>query len=406
MTLILLSVMMLLQYAVWGAWLPIAAQYLGDGLGFGGAQIGMILGTAAAIGALTAPFAGQIADRSFRAERVLALLLLIGGVIQIVLAGQREYGPFLALSVAYSIVYMPTLGLTNSIAFAHLADPEKQFPLMRLWGTIGWIAAAWVLTEVWLPWTTEPGELENAISLGESLRFSGVLSLAYAAMCLALPSTPPKRDAAEKFAVVRALGLLRHRSFLVLFCVTLVVATIHSLYFMRASPYLSHLGLDNTDIPKAMSIGQISEIALMFATAFFLKKIGFRRILVIGVLAYFLRYAIWAMDGVLPVSVLVGSQALHGVCFACFFAAAFIYIDRIAPPDVRHSAQTLFTILVFGAGPTLAAELNTRLSVAFTNAGGVLDYSSLWLTVSAAGLAMAIVLALAFRDETERATTP
>lgn len=403
MTLVLLSVMMFLQYAVWGAWLPIASQYLSNGLEFTDGQVGMILGTAAAIGAVTAPFAGQIADRYFRAERVLALLLLVGGVIQITLATQREYGPFLGLSVVYAVVYMPTLGLTNSIAFAHLRDPEKQFPLMRLWGTIGWIAAGWAWPLIWLPLMTTAETRESTMALGESLRFSGVLSLGYAVLCLALPATPPKQDATEKFAVARALGLLRHRSFLVLVCATLVIATIHSIYFMRASPYLSHLGVEDADISKAMSIGQFSEIALMFAVAFFLKQIGFRRILVIGGLAYFLRYAIWSLDGVLPVPVLVGSQALHGVCFACFFAASFIYVDRIAPADVRHSAQTLFTILVFGAGPVLAAELSTWMGAAYTDAQGVLDYGSLWLTVSAIGLAVAVFLGVAFRDQTKSA---
>src|SRR6185503_15522982 len=151
-----LSVMMFLQYAVWGAWLPLAARYLTastaeGGLGFTGTQMGLILGLAGSIGAIAAPFiAGQLADRHFSTERFLATLLAIGGVIKWITASQTGFSAWLLLSIAYSVVYMPTLALSNSMAFANLDDRERQFPKVRVWGTIGWIAASWIFPMIYL----------------------------------------------------------------------------------------------------------------------------------------------------------------------------------------------------------------------------------------------------------------
>jgi MFS family permease len=197
-----LSVMMLLQYAVWGAWLPLAARYLSasqaeGGLGFTGTQIGMILGLAGSIGAIASPFlAGQLADRYFRTERFLAVLLVVGGVVKWVTAGQTSYAAWLWLSIVYSVVYMPTLALSNSMAFAHLDDRDHQFPRVRVWGTIGWIAASWIFPMIylqqnlsfqWMPPFFVGAELPNVTArLADSLRFSAIISWGYALFCLTL----------------------------------------------------------------------------------------------------------------------------------------------------------------------------------------------------------------------------
>ncbi len=417
-----LSVMMLLQYGVWGVWLPVLARYLQadqveGGLGFSPGQVGWILGLASSIGAVTAPFvAGQLADRAFSTQRVLAVLLLAGGAIKIVTAYQTTFSAWLWLSVAYSVLYTPTLALSNSLAFAHLDDPDSQFPKVRVWGTIGWIAASWAFPLFWLlsdvrfswlpPFYVGTEAADATARLVDSLIWSGVLAFGYALFCLFLPPTPPRRDAEEKLAFAKAFGLFRQRSFAVLVAASLPIAVIHQIYFMQTAPFMSEvLGLPDSRIGPAMSIGQFAEIAVMVATGWLLARLGFRGVIVIGAFAYCARYAIFGSD-FLPVEVIVASQALHGLCYACFFAAAFIYVDRIAEPDVRHSAQTVFGIVILGLGPVLAAPVLQVLSEAFTNDAGVLDYSALWYSLSVLALVTMLGFGALFRDQTSQTPTP
>jgi nucleoside transporter len=407
-----LSLMMFLQYAVWGAWLPLAARYLSaspdhGGLGFSGAQIGMILGLAGSIGAVAAPFiAGQVADRYFRTERFLAFLLVVGGIVKWVTAWQTEYAPWLWLSIAYSVVYMPTLALSNSLAFAHLPDRNRDFPRVRVWGTIGWIAASWTFPMLYLqtdlrfgwmpPFLTGP-ELEGVTSrLADALRFSALISWGYAAYCLGLPRTPPRREGVEPLAFARAFRLLREPSFAVLVAASLPISVIHQIYFLQTPPFLSHLGLLDSQIGPAMTIGQFSEIAVMAVLGLALVKLGFRAVITVGALAYFVRYMIWSFD-FLPVPVLVTSQVLHGICYACFFASAYIYTDRVAPPDVRHSAQTVFGILILGGGPVIGGWLSGVLQAQHTLADGTVDFGALWRVVAIIGLVTTAFFVTFFR---------
>lgn len=431
-----LSVMMFLQYAVWGAWLPLAARYLkatpqDGGLGFTDGQIGMILGLAGSIGAVTGPFiAGQLADRYFRTERFLAVLLVIGGVLQWYTSLQTEYTAWLWLSIAYSVVYMPTLALSNSLAFAHVADADRDFPRVRVWGTIGWIAASWVFPMIWLqsglhlqwmpPFLVGPEVSGVTAKLVDSMKFAAIISFAYAAYCLWLPATPPKRDAVEQLAFRKAFRLFLRPSFAVLVAASLAIATIHQIYFLQTAPFFSSLGIRDSAIGPAMTIGQFSEIILMAMLGGLLKRIGFRWVMFLGCAAYLVRYAIWGTTG-LPVWLMVASQVLHGVCYACFFAASYIYVDRIAETDVRHSAQTVYGVMILGGGPVLGGFLSGWLGAVYTPEGGTLqavalalgpvravytpeggtlNYSSFWYAVAAIGLVASLVFVTLFRDET------
>ena len=404
---------MFLQYALWGAWLPVTARYLSasvaeGGLGFTGSQIGMTLGLAGSIGAVMAPFiAGQIADRYFSTERILAFLVTAGGVVKWITSYQTEYSAWLVLSIIYSVLYMPTLALSNSITFSHIDDQENDFPKIRIWGTIGWIVASWVFPMIWLqtnlnfqwmPPFIVGAEVPNVTSrLADALKFSGLISITYGAFCFLLPHTPPKKDATEKLAFKKAFKLFRFSSFTTLVIASLAVSVIHQIYFLQTGPFLSHIGILDSQIGPAMTIGQFAEILTMAYLGFFLKRLGFKKVITIGVAAYFMRYAIFGTES-FPVWVIVASQAFHGFCYAFFFAAAFIYVDKLADEDVRHSAQTVFGIIILGGGPVIGGWLSGYLQNMYT-VENIFNYSNFWYTVSAIGLATMVFFYAFFREQ-------
>jgi len=408
-----LGSMMFLQYALWGAWLPVIARYLSakvseGGLGFTGSEIGMILGLAGSIGAIAAPFiAGQFADRYFSTEKILAFLVFTGGLVKWYTSYQTTVESWLYLSIIYSILYMPTLALSNSITFSHIEDTENTFPKIRVWGTIGWIAASWIFPMIWLqqdlsfqlmpPFFSGP-EMPNVTArLADALKFSGIISMTYGVFCFLLPHTPPKADAVEKLAFRKAFQLFNNKSFTILVLASLAVSVIHQIYFLQTGPFLSFIGIKDSAIGPAMTIGQFAEIATMAYLGFFLKRLGFKKVITIGILAYFARYAIFGTT-FFPVWIVVLSQAFHGFCYAFFFAAGFIYVDKIADEDVRHSAQTVFGIIIFGGGPVIGGWLSGKLQEIYTTAG-VFDYSSFWYTVSGMGLVTGLLFFIFFNEQ-------
>jgi len=400
-----LSVMMLLQYAVWGLWMPYLATYLGSpikegGLGFDPGQIGWILGTAASVGAVAAPFiAGQVADRIMNAERALAILLLLGGVANLALARTHTYGAFLVLSVVYSILYMPTLSLTNSICFQNLGNPEKQFPPIRLWGTIGWIVASVGFTSIWL---STADKVTNTARIADALTVSGVLSLIYGAYAfIGLPKTPPKPSSRHPFAFLEAFALLKVPAFLVVTLVALPIAMIHQVYFIRASLFFQNaIGVEAKNIGWVMGIGQASEICFLAVLGLILKKIGYKGVLMLGCLAYAARFGIFAIGT--PPAVVIGSQVLHGLCYGCFFAGSFLLVEKIAGPSIRHSAQTVFGIIILGVGPIMASIYNQLLLGQFDVKDGPTNYHGVWGVQSAVALLAMLALAVAFHYKPSR----
>ena len=405
--------MMFLQYALWGAWLPVTARYLSatiseGGLGFSGSEIGMILGLAGSIGAIAAPFiAGQIADRYFSTERVLALLVTVGGIVKWVTAHQTEYSAWLFLSILYSVLYMPTLALSNSITFSHINDQENDFPIIRVWGTIGWIVASWIFPMIWLqqglhfqwmpPFIVGTEVSDVTSRLADALKFSGIISISYGAFCFLLPHTPPKRDAIEKLAFKKAFELFKKSSFRVLVIASLAVSVIHQIYFLQTGPFLSSIGILDSQIGPAMTIGQFAEILTMAYLGVFLKRLGFHKVISIGVAAYCIRYAIFGTE-LFPVWVMIISQAFHGFCYAFFFAAAYIYVDKMADEDVRHSAQTVFGIIILGGGPVIGGWLSGYLQNIYT-LDGIFNYSDFWYSLSFIGLLTTIFFYFSFQNQ-------
>ena len=387
-----LSLMMFLEYVIWGSWLPLLALYLGRFLHFTSGQIGWIFATQA-IASVTAVFvSGQIADRYLPPERFLAVSHLVGGLTMFALVSQKSFLPFFVIMAVHLLVYVPTLSLTNSICFQHLLDPQKQFGRVRLWGTIGWIAASWPF--VFILRGKEGAALESALT--GIFVVAGLASLALAAAALMLPATAPARaGAARGSAPFAAIKLLAAPSVAVLFAVTFVDALVHQCYFQWTSPFLSAIGLPEYQIMPAMSLGQISEIPTMAVLGYFLARLGWRWTMTIGILGHVARFFVFSIGH--PVWLVVASNLVHGFCYAFFFASVYIFVDEHFPKDARASAQGLFNLLILGLGPFVGSLLWGWLGDTFRTAGGGVDFSKLFLVPSALGLLAAVVLAVGFR---------
>lgn len=364
-----LSVMMFLEFFIWGAWLPLIFGYL-PGLGFNALQQAWILNAFAIASFVGMFFSNQFADRNFSAERFLAASHLIGGVSILALAWTHSFWPFFLLMLVHCLFYVPTISITNSIAFASLKDPQREFGPVRLWGTIGWIAASWPFVFILVDWAKVPALAEVGFvdwlgaALGTSVSgtalhdattwtfiASGIASLVLAAFSLSLPHTPPRpvKAGESQFAWLEAVRLLAVPFVLVLFLVTFVDACVHQCYFIWTNDYLKSVGIPANWVMPVMSIGQIAEIGTMAVLGIVLKNLGWRTTMVIGILGHALRFGAFAM---LPMPWLaVSVNVLHGVCYAFYFATVYIFVDEFFPKDARTSAQGLFNVLILGLGP-------------------------------------------------------
>jgi nucleoside transporter len=342
-----LGIMMFLQYAIWGAWAPVLSAYLQNNLGFSGVQLGIIF-SLLPLATIISPFiGGQFADRYFPSQKVIAVLQLLGGVILILIASVTAFTPMMWLMLLYCLVYAPTLALTNSIAFVNLKSSEKEFGAIRVWGTIGWIAAGWALTG----WRLLARSPEGVAMKGDTLLLAGAFSIIMGLQSFSLPHTPPNREGTKPWAFLEALKMFKDRNFLIFCVISFVVATELQFYYVLTSPFLTSasIGVSQKSIGAVMTIAQFAEIFVMaFLLSWALKKFGMRRTLTLGILAWPIRYIIFMIGT--PAWLVIASLSLHGFCYVFFFTAAYIYVDTIAPKDIRHSAQSLIAIIILGFG--------------------------------------------------------
>ena len=410
-----LSAMMFLEFLVWGAWLPLIFGYL-TSLGFGAAQTAWIV-NAFALGSFTAMFfSTQFADRNFAAEKFVAFSHLVGGVAILSLFWVESFWPFFLLMLVHSLFYVPTISITYSIAFANLKDPQREFGPVRLWGTIGWVAASWPFVFLLTDWSKVPelgavpfGQWLGAVlgtpksgaalqaAKGNMFLVAGIASLALAALSLRLPHTPPRKAGAgvERFAWLQAARLLKVPFVLVLFVVTFFDAAVHQGYFVLTDTFLvKGVGIAPNWTMPVMSIGQIAEIGTMAILGGVLKSLGWRKTMTLGILGHALRFAVFAL--VPEKSVVIASILLHGICYAFFFATVYIFIDEFFPKDARSTAQGLFNFLILGLGPFVGVFVWSKLLAAVTSDAGI-DFRTLFLVPSATAFAAALVLFLFFR---------
>ena len=393
-----LSAMMFLQYFVWGAWYVTMGTWLGETLHFSGEQIGLAAGTTALAAMISPFFVGMVADRFLATERILAALHVIGGVVLILAASQTTFGAFYGVILLYTLCYMPTLALSNSLSFRQMSDPGREFPPIRVLGTIGWIVAGLIIGSLGLEATGTP------------LKIAGAASVLLGLFCLALPHTPPLETAASKRADWRsiigldALKLVGERSFAVFVLGSFLVCIPLQFYYAFANLFLNELNVGNA--AGKMTMGQMSEIFFMLVMPWFFLRLGVKWMLLVGMAAWTARYALFAYgnNGDL-VWMLYAGILLHGICYDFFFVTGQIYVDRKAPPDLRAAAQGLIAFVTLGVGMFIGSWVSGRVVDAYRIGSGGHDWQRIWL-VPAAGAAVVLVLfALFFRAaETDRET--
>ncbi len=388
--------MMILQFFIWGAWLPLIWGYMGGaiaegGLGFSGSQQAWVGSGFAIASILGIFFSNQFADRHFAAEKFMAFSHLLGGLAILALYWVNSFPLFFALMLVHSILYVPTISVANSLAFANMKDASKEFGFVRMGGTVGWILASWPLYFILQGKTgIDAMQASKAIFL-----VSGIASLLLAGFCLTLPHTPPKKDGASN-AWLSTGRRLFVPFILVLFIVTFIDATIHNGYFVITPGFLEKsTGLKKEWIMPIMSLGQIAELATMIILGGVLAKFGWKKTMMVGIAGHALRFAIYAF---FPQNqpLIIAVQLLHGICYAFFFATVYIFIDAFFPKDVRASAQGWFNLLILGIGDLAAKWLFIPLMGSLTK-DGVTDYRTLFLVPSGMALGGILILALFFR---------
>lgn len=388
-----LFVMMVLQLAIWGAWAPKIFPYMGM-LGFAPWQqslVGSAWGVAALVGIF---FSNQFADRHFSAERFLAVSHLIGGVALLGTAFSTTFWPFFACYLVFSLVYVPTLSVTNSIAFANLRDPAAGFGGVRMGGTVGWVLVSW-------PFVFLLGAQATVEQVRWIFLVAAIVSFVFAGYALTLPHTPPRKadDGVDKLAWRRAFKLLGAPFVLVLFIVTFIDSVIHNGYFVMADAFLTNrVGIAGNLSMVVLSLGQVAEIITMLLLGRVLAKLGWKVTMIVGVLGHAARFAVFAYFAD-SVPVIVAVQLLHGVCYAFFFATVYIFVDAVFPKDVRSSAQGLFNLLILGVGNVAASFIFPAL-IGHLTIDGTVDYTTLFLVPTAMALAAVCMLALFFRPPT------
>jgi nucleoside transporter len=382
-----LSVQMFLQFAVWGAWAPVLGVHLNN-LGFTGTEIGSIYGTAALATIIAPMLAGQIADRWVATEKFLAFSFIATGVLLYLASTVTKDDPAKVSKVwwyafAAMMFFGPSLGLANSLSFSHMSDPAKDFPVVRVAGTLGWIAAGLTVT-AWLKGA-------QGRSMGDCLVVGAAYSVVNGLYCLSLPHTPPKKQGVDSLAALKAFGLLKDPSFALLMVLAFVLLVFATFYYSFAGNFFTDAGIAQANIPTVMAIGQAAEILTMFILPWMYKTLGSKKTIALGVAFWAVRFALYALGK--PIGLMYVAQAMHGACFAFAIAAAMIYVEKICPGDIRASAQSLLSLATYGLGMMCGSFLGGFLKDKNTTAGST-SWPGVWW-VAAGGCALVLVVFLA-----------
>ena len=389
-----LSIMMFFEFLVWGAWYVTMGTYLTSTLHASGAQNGAAYG-AVAIATIISPFiVGMIADRYFAAQKFMGVLHLMGGVLLLLSTQIKDPNAFFWIILAYAAVYMPTIALSNSVAFNQMTDPEKEFSGIRVWGTLGWIVIGLVIG-----WLKISG-VENVATTVVPFQLAAAASFVFGIYCFFLPDTPPKAQSSTGVSNVLgldALVLFKDRSYLVFFIASILICIPLSFYYSFTNPFLTDTGMVNAT--GKMTMGQMSEVIFMILLPVFFARLGIKYILLLAMLAWIARFTGFAFgnagDGIW---LLYLGIILHGLCFDFFFVAGMIYTETKAGPRIKNAAQGLITFATYGVGMFIGTILSGWVYDAYKS-GGKLDWQSFWLFPVYLTIGILIFFLLFFREK-------
>jgi nucleoside transporter len=399
-----LSAMMLLQYATWGMWWVVLSMYIKT-LAFTDPQVGWIYATMA-IASIVSPLVfGQIADRWLPTQYMLAGMHIAGGGLLLLITQQEEFTSFFICVQLYALIYIPTISLTNSLSFHHVPDAEKHFPSIRVFGTIGWILAGLFVGRYLFEASAQP------------IFAAAISSFVLGAYCLTLPNTPPSGESTETLAFLRAFHMLKDKTFLLFIIVSFIISIILAGYFSFASLFLQDLNFDtiseHAGVATFLAIGQVTEMLLLPFLPFFLKRIGMKRTLALGMAAWGIRYGLFAAGG--PIPLIIFGIALHGICYDFFFVAAYIHVDNRASRNMRASAQAFFNLVTMGLGMLFGNYVFGQLKAGFTREIPATlpaaektveqtDWSSVWTYPAIAVIVVLIIFMIGFREKSAPVT--
>lgn len=402
-----LSFMMFLEFFIWGGWFVTLGTFLNNNLHASGLQSASVFSTQS-WGAIIAPFIiGLIADRFFNAEKILGILHIAGAVMMYQMYQSADISSFYPYVLGYMVLYMPTLALVNSVAFNQMGNPEKEFSVIRVWGTIGWIVAGLAISYLF-HWDAK-GNAESGF-LKNTFLMSAITSLVLGVFSFTLPKTPPKKGTGEKVSVTEMLGLnalklLKDKNFLIFFISSILICIPLAFYYQNANSFLSNIGVTNPT--GKMTIGQISEVLFLLLLPVFFSKYGFKKTILVGMLAWAVRYALFAYGnaGDLGFMLLIGI-ALHGVCYDFFFVSGQIYTNAKAGEKYKSAAQGLITLATYGVGMLIGFWVAGLITDQYKLGENTFNYKMIWLIPSGIALVVFLIFALLFKDEKKQAEIP
>lgn len=391
--------MMFIQYAIPACVGPILSLYLMNNLGFSPSQAGQVIAVLAA-GAILAPFvATYIADRFISARVMLALCHALAGAVMGLFSMSHSFWAVYVLYFVYGLMFLPTHGLSNTVALHRVGNAKRDFGGIRMWGTAGWVFIAWTFGLFWLKGAA-PGEPDPR--LVDALRLCALLHFALSLYCFALPRERDVLDSPKTLIPWDAFRVFTRPSVIVLCIASLFTSTIHQHYYFGMAPFLKSIGTPENLIMPLMSIGQATEVLMLWLLGRAMTRLGTKRVLLIALAAQVLRFAVFGIGS--PFALVVAAISMHGFCYAFFFTAAYIYIDEHSTRQARAGAQQLYTILVMGFGYFLGHTTAGKLGEGFLDpvTGGI-DFHKFWAVPAATAVFIGLFLLAAFRAETPRA---
>lgn len=386
-----LGLMMFLEYFIWGSWYVTMGTYMGEHLQSTGLQVGAAY-SALAIATMISPFfVGLVADRFFAAQRIMGVLHLLGAAMLFLATKITGNSPFYWVILVYSLLYMPTIALSNNIAFSQMTDPGKQFPWIRVFGTIGWIVAGIIIGQLSIEKTNT------------TFMIAAAASAALGLFSFALPNTPPKASANATMAQTLgkdAFVLFKSKSYLIFFIAAILVCIPLSFYYGFANPFLNEMGLDKP--ASKMILGQVSEAVFILAIPFLFNSIGVKKMLLLGMSAWILRYVAFAYgDAGSNTWMLYAGIILHGICYDFFFVTGYMYTEKKAGEKIKNAAQGLFTFATYGLGMFIGTWFSGFIVDKYTIAGNPVthNWKSIWFVPAGIAIAVMIYFILFFREK-------